>query len=61
MKCGFSAKVSGSGGMAVVVPRARSGFGGWVGRSVRMWDFSGPRGFGKMYCMHEYKQWSMRY
>lgn len=57
MKCGFSVKVSGEGGMAVVVPRARSGFGGCVGSRVRMCVFAGPRGLGKIYWVREYRLW----
>jgi len=36
MKCGFSITEVGVGGRAVVVPIAREGVGGWVGRRVRM-------------------------
>lgn len=38
MKCGFSVTEEGVGGRAVVVPMAREGVGGWVGRRVRMWE-----------------------
>lgn len=49
MKCGFSVTEVGVGGRAVVVPIARDGVGGWVGRRVRMWE-DGVVGEGKTYC-----------
>lgn len=47
MKRGFSDNEEGVGGMAVLVPMARDGVGGEVGRRVRMLD--GGLEVGKMY------------
>jgi hypothetical protein len=46
---GFSWRESGVGGMVEEVPRAISGFGGSVGRRVRMCP-PGAFWFGKTYC-----------
>lgn len=49
-KVGFSVRESGVGGRAVVVPMAREGVGGVVGRRVRMWAVGeGERRSGKTY------------
>ncbi len=45
---GFSVRESGVGGILVVVPIAREGVGGWVGRRVRICDW-GLVGEGKTY------------
>ena len=45
----FSFTEAGVGGIAVVVPIARSGFGGSVGRRERMWDLCREAGSSKMY------------
>jgi len=47
-KCGFSVRLEGMGGRAVVVPIAREGVGGSVGRKVRMWVPAGE--VGNEYC-----------
>lgn len=49
MNCGFSVRESGVGGMAAVVPRARRGLGGVVGRRERM-CVEGEEGEGWIYC-----------
>ena len=49
MKCGFSITEVGVGGRAVVVPIAREGVGGWVGRRVRLCE-DAVVGEGKTYC-----------
>lgn len=50
MKWGFSVRESGVGGIVGVVPIARSGLGGVVGRRVRMW-VAGCVGWGNMCCV----------
>lgn len=47
-KLGFSLRESGVGGSRLVVPIARVGLGGVVGRRVRIWLFM-VRGSGKTY------------
>jgi hypothetical protein len=48
-KCGFSVKESGVGGILVVVPIERFWEGGSVDKRVRIWEFVGGDGLGKMY------------
>lgn len=48
-KCGLVVRESGVGGRAVVVPMARDGVGGVVGRRVRRWEVVGAWGLGKTY------------
>lgn len=49
-KSGFSAKESGVGGSLVVVPIARLGFVGSVGRSDSMWLWLEDFPSGNTYC-----------